>query len=80
MIETTCYRDLTRKTKIKGLSSTSWAILIVVGVGFWFIFVLLAIPIAIILYAVLWLLEFFDEDIYKILSIKSKVKANQFYS
>lgn len=80
MIETTCYRDLTRKTKIKGLSSTSWAILIVVGVAFWFIFVLLAIPVAIILYAVLWLLEFFDEDIYKILSIKSKVKANQFYS
>lgn len=80
MIETNCYRDLTKKTKIKGLSLTSWLMLIILSLISWFIFVLWTFAIATFLYAFFWLLEFFDEDIYQILQIKNKVKSNQFYA
>ncbi|MFK0441227.1 hypothetical protein ACISOG_09205 [Campylobacter jejuni] len=40
MVETSCYRDLTRKTKIKGLTSTSWFALIILGFIAWFFLVL----------------------------------------
>lgn len=80
MIETNCYRDLTKKIKIKGLSTTSWLILITVAFIAWLIVMLWAVPIAIFVYGLLWLLEFFDEDIYQILQIKNKVKSNQFFA
>lgn len=79
MITTKCFQDLTRKTKIKGLSTASWACVIVATFVTWFLFLLWAIPVAIILYAFFALLEFFDEDFYQILMLKNKVSANKFY-
>ncbi|EAI8054128.1 hypothetical protein [Campylobacter upsaliensis] len=80
MIETDCYRELTKKTKIKGLSIFSWIILISLTFVFWFALVLYAIPIALILYISLFTLEFFDEDIYQILFKKFDIKADKYYS
>lgn len=80
MIETDCYRELTKKTKIKGLSIFSWIILISLTFMFWFALVLYAIPIALILYISLFTLEFFDEDIYQILFKKFDIKADKYYS
>jgi len=80
MIETDCYRELTKKAKIKGLSIFSWIILISLTFIFWFALVLYAIPIALILYIGLYTLEFFDEDIYQILFKKFDIKADKYYS
>lgn len=80
MIETDCYRELTKKTKIKGLSIFSWIILIALTFIFWFALVLYAIPIAIILYIALFTLEFFDEDIYQILFKKFDIKSDIYYA
>ncbi|EMX9857225.1 hypothetical protein [Campylobacter helveticus] len=79
MIETDCYRELTKKTKIKGLSIFSWIILIALTFVFWFALVLYAIPIALILYIGLFTLEFFDEDIYQVLFKKFDIKADKYY-
>lgn len=79
MITTQCFQDLTRKTKIKGLSTTSWACVIVATFVTWFIFLLYAIPVAVVLYGLFALLEFFDEDFYQILMLKNKVAQNKFY-
>ncbi len=46
MVETSCYRDLTRKTKIKGLTSTSWFALIILGFIAWFLVLYSLIVIA----------------------------------
>ena len=78
MIETDCYRELTKKTKIKGLSIFSWIILIALTFVFWFALVLY-IPIALILYIGLFTLEFFDEDIYQVLFKKFDIKADKYY-
>lgn len=80
MIETSCYRELTKKTKTKGLTTNSWLILSAIGFVTWLIFVFWAIPIVAVLYLVFWLLEFFDEDIYTIMSVKSKIKAKKYYA
>ena len=80
MITTTCFMDLTRKTKIKGLTSTSWFIIIIGGFIAWFLFLLYAIPIVMFMYFVLFILEFFDEDIYQILYAKFSLPINKYYA
>lgn len=80
MIETDCYRDLTKKTKIRGLSTNSWIALIIVSFTAWFILVLWAIPIAIMMYMILYILEYFDEDIYDIIFLKFKIKSSKYYA
>ncbi len=65
MVETSCYRDLTRKTKIKGLTSTSWFALIILGFIAWFL-VLYSLIVIAFLYCFFFIL-IFDEDIYQII-------------
>lgn len=79
MITTQCFQDLTRKTKIKGLSTASWAAVVTCTFVTWFFFLLWAIPVAVILYGLFALLEFLDEDFYQILILKNKVSGNKFY-
>lgn len=80
MVESNCHRDLTRKTKIKGLTANSWLVLIILGMLSWFIFLLWAIPIVIFLFMLLWVLEFFDEDIYQIIYLKFQIKTSKYYA
>lgn len=80
MIETNCYRELTKKTKTKGLTTNSWLILALIGGMLWFFFVFWAIPMVLVLYLGFWLLEYFDEDIYTIVNVKSKIKAKKYYA
>ncbi|KGI55161.1 hypothetical protein [Campylobacter sp. MIT 97-5078] len=80
MIETNCYRELTKNPKMKGLSLISWSILGFTGVLSWFLLVLWAIPIVAVLFCVLWTLEFFDEDIYKVISLNTKIKSKKYYA
>lgn len=80
MLETNCHRELTKKTKTKGLTSNSWIALAFLGAMLWFFFVLWAIPMVALLYVLFLLLEFFDEDIYTIINVKSKIKAKKYYA
>nr|WP_229239234.1 hypothetical protein [Campylobacter volucris] len=80
MIETTCYRDLTKKTKIKGLTSTSWFALIILGFIAWFFLVLYSLFVIVFLYCFFFILEFFDEDIYQIIIAKFSISQDKFYS
>lgn len=80
MIITDCYMDLTKKTKIKGLTTTSWFILIVVGFLSWFALLLYSLIVVAVLYCILFTLEFFDEDIYEIIFAKFKIQQNKFYA
>ncbi|QLI05138.1 hypothetical protein CINF_0616 [Candidatus Campylobacter infans] len=75
-----CFIDLTKKTKIKGLTTTSWLALIILGFISWFFLVLYSIFVIIFLYCFFFTLEFFDEDIYKIFGSKFKIKSNKFYA
>ena len=80
MIVTDCYMDLTKRTKIMGLTTTSLLILIVVLAVSWFALLLYSLAIVAIVWFVLFLMEFFDEDIYDIISSKMKIKQNKFYA
>ena len=46
----------------------------------WFFFVFYAIPMVLVLYVGFWLLEYFDEDIYTIISVRQKIKAKNYYA
>ncbi len=80
MIETSCYRDLTRKTKIKGLTSTSWFALIILGFIAWFFLVLYSLIVIAFLYCFFFILEFLDEDIYQIIFAKLSIQQNKYYA
>ena len=72
--------DLTKRTKIMGLTTTSLLILVVVLAVSWFALLLYSLSIVAIVWFVLFLMEFFDEDIYDIISSKMKIKQNKFYA
>lgn len=72
--------DLTKKTKIKGLSTTSWFMIIIIGFICWFFFLLYSLIIVSILYCLFFILEFFDEDIYDIIFAKMKIPQSKFYA
>ena len=80
MIVTNCYMDLTKKTKIVGLTSTSIIIIFVTGFISWFVLILYSLAIVAILYCLFFVLEFFDEDIYEIIGSKMKISQNKFYA
>lgn len=80
MIVTNCYMDLTKKTKIAGLTTTSLFILIVLGFIAWFIFILYSLVVVAVAYCFFFILEFFDEDIYEIIGSKMKISQNKFYA
>lgn len=80
VLETNCHRELTKKTKTKGLTTNSWLILALIGGFLWFFFVFYAIPMVLVLYVGFWLLEYFDEDIYTIISVRQKIKAKNYYA
>ena len=80
MLETQCYRELTKKTKTRGLTSNSWLLFALIGGFLWILFVFWAIPMIFILYVLLWLLEYFDEDIYSILNYKTKIKSKRYFA
>ncbi|ALV00756.1 hypothetical protein I6Q26_001832 [Campylobacter jejuni] len=80
MVETSCYRDLTRKTKIKGLTSTSWFALIILGFIAWFFLILYSLIVIAFLYCFFFILEFFDEDIYQIIFAKLSIPQNKYYA
>ncbi|OCR03188.1 hypothetical protein BA184_09290 [Helicobacter pullorum] len=80
MVSTTCFMDLTKKAKIKGLTTTSWFIVIIGAFIAWFFFLLYAIPIAVGIYCILFILEFFDEDIFQILYMKFSLPINKYYA
>lgn len=80
MLQTDCYRDLTKKIKMKGLSVFSWVILISLSFIAWFALVLYAIPIALVLYIILFTFEYFDEDIYTILMKKMNIKSSKYFA
>ncbi|WP_231549669.1 hypothetical protein [Campylobacter sp. MIT 97-5078] len=65
---------------MKGLSVFSWVILISVSFIAWFALVLYAIPIALLLFLILFTFEYFDEDIYSILIKKMNIKSNKYYA
>ncbi|WP_276882257.1 hypothetical protein [Campylobacter cuniculorum] len=80
MITTTCIAELTKKTKIKGLTPKSWFIIIIAGFISWFILFFYSLAVVVILYAIFSILEFLDEDIYEIIGSKFKISANKFYA
>lgn len=80
MLQTYCHRELTKKSKFYGLTNNSWLALAIISVLTWFFFILWAIPMAILLYTLFWLLEYFDEDIYTIISSKNKIKSKKYYA
>ena len=80
MIVTNCYMDLTKKTKIVGLTSTSLIIIFVTGFISWFVLILYSLAVVAILYCLFFVLEFFDEDIYEIIGSKMKISQNKFYA
>ncbi|MBK3498176.1 hypothetical protein JJB27_03675 [Campylobacter fetus subsp. venerealis] len=80
MIVTDCYMDLTKKTKIVGLTTTSLFILIILGFIAWFILVLYSLIVVAVFYCLFFVLEFFDEDIYDIIGAKLKISQNKFYA
>lgn len=80
MIVTNCYMDLTKKTKIVGLTSTSLIIIFATGFISWFVLILYSLAIVAILYCLFFVLEFFDEDIYEIIGSKMKISQNKFYA
>lgn len=80
MITTTCFEELTKKTKIKGLSPKSWGIIIFVAFFTWFILFFYSFIVVVFLYALLSIMEFLDEDIYEIISSRIKISPNQFYA
>lgn len=80
MIISDCYMDLTKKTKIVGLTTTSLFITIVVGFISWFFLILYAFIVVAVLYCFFFILEFFDEDIYEIIGAKMKISQNKFYA
>lgn len=80
MITTTCFKDLTKKTKLKGLSTTSWFILIILGFISWFFLLLYSIAFVGFLYCLFVILEFFDEDIYEIISKNFSISQKKFYA
>ncbi|AHE95052.1 TPA: hypothetical protein RPW15_001739 [Campylobacter fetus subsp. venerealis] len=80
MVVTDCYMDLTKKTKIMGLTTTSLLIIFVVGFVAWFILILYSLAVVAVLYCFFFVLEFFDEDIYEIIGSKMKISQNKFYA
>ena len=72
--------DLTKKTKIKGLTTTSWFIIIILGFISWFVMLLYAGFVIVFLYSFLFLLEYLDEDIYDIIFAKIQIPQNKFYA
>ena len=80
MIETDCYRDITKKQKIKGLSLPSWIALLAISFVVWFVLVLWVILIAPILYICFFTLEYFDEDIYQIILKKLDIRSSKYYA
>ena len=80
MLNSFCYRELTKKPKPKGLTITSWTIWGFLTFILWFLFQLYAIPVAIVILALLYTLEFFDEDIYEIIQKRSKIKSKKYYA
>ncbi|AVK81281.1 Uncharacterised protein [Campylobacter hyointestinalis subsp. hyointestinalis] len=80
MVATDCYMDLTKKTKIMGLTTTSLLIIFVVGFVAWFILILYSLAVVAVLYCFFFVLEFFDEDIYEIIGSKMKISQNKFYA
>ncbi|WP_260604889.1 hypothetical protein [Campylobacter sp. MIT 97-5078] len=62
------------------MSVFSWVILISVSFIAWFALVLYAIPIALLLFLILFTFEYFDEDIYSILIKKMNIKSNKYYA
>ncbi|MCI6641476.1 MULTISPECIES: hypothetical protein [Campylobacter] len=80
MIITDCYMDLTKKTKIVGLTPTSLFIIFTIGFITWFIFIMYSLVVIAVLYCLFFVLEFFDEDIYEIIGSKMKISQNKFYA
>ncbi|PSM51257.1 hypothetical protein CBLAS_1422 [Campylobacter blaseri] len=80
MIVTDCYMDLTKKTKIIGLTSTSLIIVFIAGFIAWFVLILYSLVVVAVLYCLFFILEFFDEDIYAIIGSKMKISQNKFYA
>lgn len=80
MVTATCYRELTKKVKFKGLSFFSWIILGAISFFVWIIFILWAIHVAIGLYGILFLCEYFDEDIYEIIAKNHSIKSSEYYN
>ncbi|MBO5063261.1 MAG: hypothetical protein J6C08_01965 [Campylobacter sp.] len=80
MINSTCFTDLTKKTKLKGLSTTSWFAIIILGFISWFFLVLYSIVVIAFLYLLFFLLEYFDEDIYSIISSNMKIPNSKYYA
>lgn len=80
MITTTCFMDLTKKTKIFGLLTTSWFVIIVASFVTWFFVLLYALIVFALLYTFFFILELFDEDIYEIIGAKLKIPTNKYYA
>ena len=72
--------DLTKRTKIIGLTTTSLFTIIIAGFISWFILILYSLAVVAILYCFFFILEFFDEDIYDIIGSKMKISQNKFYA
>ncbi|EPH09870.1 hypothetical protein HMPREF9309_00507 [Campylobacter ureolyticus ACS-301-V-Sch3b] len=80
MIVTDCYMDLTKKTKILGLTTTSLGLTIIIGFIFWFIMILYSLIVVVFLYCFFFTIEYLDEDIYDIIGSKMKISQNKFYA
>ena len=80
MVVTDCYMDLTRKTKIMGLTTTSLLIIFVIGFISWFILILYSLAVVAVLYCLFFILEFLDEDIYEIIGSNLKISQRKFFA
>ena len=80
MLNSLCYRELTKKAKSKGLTITSWIIWSFSTFILWFLIQFYMIPASIFILASLYTLEFFDEDIYDIFKARIKIKSKNFYA
>lgn len=72
--------DLTKKTKILGLTTTSLFMIVIFGFISWFFLILYSFIVVAVLYCLFFILEFFDEDIYEIIGARMKITQNKLYS
>lgn len=79
MVTAICYRELTKNQNLKVclffLDYFRCYFFFV-----WIIFILWAIPVAIALYGILFLCEYFDEDIYEIIAKNHSIKSSEYYN
>ncbi|RDU65778.1 hypothetical protein CQA53_05655 [Helicobacter didelphidarum] len=79
MISVENRKEITKKDKVRGLSRNAWMLLLLFGVTTFIFFFLYGILMTLALMILLAILEYFDDDIYDIVSINLQYSFRQNY-